>query len=230
MAHKTDQSLTDAELQELHRIERSRSLARERYLQARVGDRAISLQRRVDDRRDAEWVAHAVAEAAALAILRGDPLERLSGERGPMERVSPLLRLYRAGIVTEEQFGAGARYGTNWRRLYANAKGAGTGNPELDPLESRMADLRRLDEARGYARENIPDVGGRKIISTGLGGDARLIKLCDDICGAELSLRETIGTSAHKRKVAMDRLHFALGLLALHYGLIKTRESEQMAA
>lgn len=227
---QSDRLLTDSELQELHRIERARMLARERHLQMRVGDRAIALQRRVDDRQSAEWVAEAVAEAAALAQLRGDALERAHGHTGPLERLSPLVRLHKAGIITDEQFGAGGRYGRTWRRLYANGNGSGTGNGELDPLESRIADLRRLDEARGYARENVVDVGGRRIVQTGLGGDARLVSLCDDVCGEEKSLRETLGTSAHKRKRGMDRLHFALGLLALHYGLIRTREDELKAA
>lgn len=227
---KSDRPLTNAELQELHRVERARDLSMERYLRMRVGDRAIALEQRVKARMDAEWIARAVAEAAFLAALRGEALERLSGSHGPLERVTPLVSLYRAGIVTEEQFGAGSRYGANWRRLYAGGKGAGTGNGELDPLESRIADLKRLDQARGYACENVADGGGRKITATGLGGDARLVSLCDDLCGAERSLRETIGTSASKRKKAMDRLHFALGLLALHYGILRTREDELRAA
>lgn len=195
---------------------------------AKVGDDAMALMGRVGARRDASWSAAALQEIDVLAKGRGEDLD---GEKaGARMRVSPLVRLYRGRLIDEAQYEAGKLYGTTWQRLYGGKTGDGTGRGTLDPLESRIADLMRLDEARGYARENVVDVGGRKIVSTGLGGDARLIKLVDDVCGAEKSLREAIGTSARVRKRAMEQLRRALGLLALHYGILKTRENDLKAA
>jgi hypothetical protein len=183
---------------------------------------------RVSARRDASWSAAALQEIDALAKNRGEDLD---GEKsGARVRVSPLVKLYRANLIDEAQYDAGKLYGATWQRLYAGKTGDGSGTGTLDPLESRISDLMRLDEARGYARENVVDVGGRKIVSTGLGGDARLIKLCDDICGAEKSLREAIGQDTRKRRRAFPMFKQALGLLALHYGLIRTRETELEAA
>jgi hypothetical protein len=198
---------------------RQRMLAYQKSMQAI--DEAMGLTRRIRDRQEKAWAATALQEIEFLATLRGDALDG-------RVRKSPLDRLRHAELITEEQHKAGCIYGDTWRRLYGGKNGDGTGCGTLDPLESRVADIGRLDQARGYA---IAEIGGRFIQpGTGLGGDARLIKLCDDICGAEKSLREAIGTSAHKRKIAMERLRTALGLLALHYGLIKTREDELRAA
>lgn len=192
---------------------------------AKAGDEALALMEKVKARSEAEWSAKALKEAEQLAKLRGDDTE--TTQSGCRLRASPLTRLYRAELIAEDEYDAGKLYGATWQRLYGGRNGDGTGCGDLDPLESRIADLKRLDEARGYA---IAEVGGRRIVGSGLGGDARLIKLCDDIAGAEKSLREAIGTSAHKRRVAMERLKLALGLLALHYGLRRTREDELRAA
>jgi hypothetical protein len=194
----------------------------------KAGEDAVELMRRVNARREAKWSARALAELDALADLRGEAMAKTP--EGARVVIAPLARLYRAGLIFEPPYEAGKIYGATWQRLYGGRTGDGSGSGELDALESRIADLKRLDEARGYVRENRIDVGGRKIVPTGLGGDARLIALCDNICGAELSLRRAIGASAHKRKLAMPRFKTALGLLALHYGLLKTREDELRAA
>lgn len=201
----------------------------------KAGDEALALSAKIQERQDAEWAALALQEIDALAKVRGDDLD--VSHAGTRRRQTPLERLAaqpkdrtKSPLISPEQYAAGVRYGQTWQRLYGGKNGEGTGSGELDPLESRISDLKRLDEARGYARENVVDVGGRKIVSTGLGGDARLIKLCDDICGAELSLREAIGQDTRKRRRAFPMFKQALGLLALHYGLVKTREHELEAA
>jgi hypothetical protein len=191
----------------------------------KAGDEALALMEKIRTRQESHWAAQAIAEIDQLAKLRKEDLEEL--KTGGRRRVSPLDRLLHNDLIDRDEHAAGVRYGKTWQRLYGGKTGDGTGCGDLDPLESRIADLKRLDEARGYA---IAPVGGRALTSSGLGGDARLIMLCDDICGAEKSLREAIGTSAHKRKVAMERLKTALGLLALHYGLRKTHEDELRAA
>lgn len=185
-----------------------------------AGDEAMALTRRIRERQEKAWAATALQEIEFLSNLRGDALD------GRVKK-SPIDRLRDAELITEEQHKAGTIYGDTWRRLYGGKNGDGTGNGMLDPLESRIGDLKRLDSARGY---DIADVGGRVITANGLGGDARLIKLVDDVCGAEKSLREAIGTSARVRRRAMDQLRHALGLLSLHYGLVKTREDELKAA
>jgi hypothetical protein len=193
---------------------------------ARAGEEAISLAARVSARREANWSASALREFDALAQIRGDAVDETSA--GARQRVSPLLRLHRAKLITDEEFGGGARYAQTFQRLYGKPKGQGGGASDLDPLDGRIADLNHLDKARGYS---IPEGGtGRVLVASGLGGDARLISLVDKICGQELSLREAIGQDTRKRRRAFPMFKQALGLLALHYGLIKTREDELQAA
>lgn len=202
---------------------------------AKCGEDAVELMQRVNARRDARWSSRALKELDALADLRGEEFE--TTQVGARLRITPLMRLAKVpkdtrkpALISPEEFAAGMRYGMTWQRLYGGAKGEQTGDGTLDPLESRLAYLKRLDEARGYARFNASDMGGRQIVETGLGGDARLISLIDTVCGQEQSIRQAVGTSPHKRKVAMGRLKLGLGLLALHYGLIRVRDDELRAA
>lgn len=193
---------------------------------ARAGEEALALAHRVASRRESQWSAEALREFDALAQLRGDDAEET--QTGARQKASPLLRLHRAKLITDEQFAAGERYGRTFQRLYGAPKGQGGGSADLDPLDGRIADLRRLDEARGYS---IPEGGtGKVLVVSGLGGDARLIYLCDKICGEERSIREVIGTSGHKRKINMDRLRTALNMLAVHYSIYKTYAEELRAA
>lgn len=226
MSHKP---LTDAELKELHRIERARMAASTRTQQSAVGDRAVALQKRVEVRREEDWRSYTRIETKALAEGRGEAVEE--GAQGQIIRKHVLERLKEARVITPEEAAAGAKYGLTWQRLYANGlirsnlAESGGGSSELDPLDARIKDLVSLTRARGLHE----DMHGR-IVDEGLRGDARLIKLCDDICGRGLTLREAIGSDTRKRRRFRILLKQALGQLALYYGYLKTREDEQMAA
>lgn len=229
----TKPTLTENERDELDRIERARGMARTNDQRARAGDRAIALQRKVDGREQSEWLANALGECDRLAELRDEDIIKPIGAMGRRERRTTLRRLFDGGLITEEEHAAGKWYGETWQRLYERGlfrsnlddRSGGGGGGDLDPLDARVLDIQRLSAARGYDE----DESGRQIKS-GLLGDARMIQLCDDICGRDMTLKQAIGGDTRKRRRFRAKLKAALGLLALHRGILKVRDQDQRAA
>ncbi|MEO8113600.1 MAG: hypothetical protein ABI655_04400 [Phenylobacterium sp.] len=156
-------------------------------------DRLLRLERREKARTEAHAVASGVAETVGLSKARGaafeTPTARREGRETPHRRLSGLDWLLRKGKISEAQAVAGARYGACYRRAMMGdpiastlevQPGLGSGGPPLTAVLAR-ADGRRAAQAKLGA------------LRRALGDQPDLVRVCDLICGQEMTVREASG-------------------------------------
>lgn len=153
-------------------------------------------------------------EIVALADARGEEIERVAAKPGeapkPMRRRNGLEWLAKKGRLDIDQALAGQRYADDYRRAtdvglmscLASPTGSGDG---LNGLEAREEAYLRLRGAR---------IGA-------LQGHARLINVCDQICGEGRTIRQLAGDSEAEAQQYEATLIIALDFLGAYYGIIK---------
>lgn len=162
---------------------------------------------------DEEALDARLAETVRLAEARGEAIirtPRKPGEaRKPMRRVDGLTWLWNKKKLTPSQKVAGERYGEDWRigeeqgiRSCLDIKIRG-GLPGEGPEARRLRAKRRLEIAREQA----------------LAGQAKLISLCDLVCGQGALVTDLAGGGWREVVAHEENLATALDLLARHYRL-----------
>ncbi|WP_309604332.1 hypothetical protein [Phenylobacterium sp.] len=183
-------------------------------------ERLKALEARATQAVQARAVADGVAETVALGRARGTEFDKpapqpRAGRATPFRRQGGLEWLAGKGRISARQRAAGEAYGALWRRvgegpalgssLAAQPGGGVAAGPSLGLLL-------KLAHGRARAQAELDAMRAR------LFGQSDLVKVCDLVCGQDLTPREAAGGAQVEAARIEAVLKVALDLLAVGRG------------
>lgn len=150
---------------------------------------------KTDELAERREVWSGVRETVALELARGEIFDKPPNMLQPHRRISEAERLYRAGVITSHQRGAGERYGA----LYRNVHDARRGRGGAGLIEDRLSACGKL----------------ARIKAVGLGRSPLHSWLCDELCGRGGRIANL---GADTRAALEKELVAALKSLSIYYG------------
>lgn len=192
-------------------IQRQRFLREEEQAKARADEASLRIS-----------LEQTVARGEDKGAVFDQPVQKRGERRKPIRRLDGLEWLHSKSRITDDQLAAGRRYGDAYRKALPDAPIRSVLN--RDPPAGTGCSIARLlaaAEDRVYAAEKLA------MYRRQLGNHKHLTKVCDDVCGMEMTPRQAADNGRGAGAVEAV-LVIALDLLILH--LPTKRESLAAAA